>query len=84
MVIISHTDCDSVLSASIMAGELPLDDKFGPPQLLRIIPVLQTRSPMSCSHSTGNEISTFLFAISGRFSMVRRSIALRSLHISSD
>lgn len=29
MVIISHTDCDSVLSASIMAGELPLDDKFG-------------------------------------------------------
>jgi hypothetical protein len=29
MVIISHTDCDSVLSASVMAGELPLDDKFG-------------------------------------------------------
>lgn len=28
MVIISHTDCDSVLSSAIMSGELPIDDQF--------------------------------------------------------
>jgi hypothetical protein len=29
LVVISHTDCDSVLSSCIMAGEIPPDDRFG-------------------------------------------------------
>jgi hypothetical protein len=29
MIVITHTDCDSVLSAAIMAGRLPPDDRYG-------------------------------------------------------
>jgi hypothetical protein len=78
LVVISHTDCDSVLSSCIMAGELEPERNSARLLSRQIIPAHPMELPTCCNRSMNSVTCISRFATCASFSTCSRWIESRS------